>query len=101
MRILHTSDWHFGQFFLGHSRQAEHQKLITWLVDQTRLHAVDAVLIAGDIFDTSAPPSYARELYNRLILALRDANVGLILLAGNHDSVAVLDEHSRDCVGAG
>jgi DNA repair protein SbcD/Mre11 len=99
MRILHTSDWHFGQFFLGHSRQAEHQKLITWLVDQTRLHAVDSVLIAGDIFDTSAPPSYARELYNRLILALRDANVGLILLAGNHDSVAVLDE-SRDLLKA-
>ena len=92
MRILHTSDWHFGQFFLGHSRQAEHEKLITWLVEQARAHAVDAVLIAGDIFDTGAPPSYARELYYRLILALRDADIGLTLLAGNHDSVAVLEE---------
>jgi exonuclease SbcD len=89
MRILHTSDWHLGQYFLGHSRQAEHQKLIAWLVEQTRLHAVDSVLIAGDIFDTGAPPSYARELYYTLILALRD---GLTLLAGNHDSVAVLEE---------
>jgi len=92
MRILHTSDWHLGQYFLGHSRQAEHQKLIAWLVEQTRLHAVDSVLIAGDIFDTGAPPSYARELYYTLILALRDAGVGLTLLAGNHDSVAVLEE---------
>jgi DNA repair protein SbcD/Mre11 len=95
MRILHTSDWHLGQYFLGHSRQTEHQKLIEWLVEQTRIHHVDAVLIAGDIFDTGAPPSYARELYNRLVLALRDAGVGLTVLAGNHDSVAMLQE-SRD-----
>src|SRR5476649_1119232 len=99
MRILHTSDWHLGQYFLGHSRQAEHQKLIAWLVEQTRLHAVDSVLIAGDIFDTGSPPSYARELYYTLILALRDAGVGLTLLAGNHDSVAVLEE-SRDLLTA-
>ncbi|KQR79730.1 DNA exonuclease SbcCD subunit SbcD [Burkholderia sp. Leaf177] len=99
MRILHTSDWHLGQFFLGHSRQAEHQKLIAWLVEQTHLHAVDSVLIAGDIFDTGAPPSYARELYYALILALRDAGVGLTLLAGNHDSVAVLEE-SRNLLTA-
>ena len=82
MRILHTSDWHLGQYFLGHSRQAEHQKLIAWLVEQTRLHAVDSVLIAGDIFDTGAPPSYARELYYALILALRDAGVGLDAACG-------------------
>jgi exonuclease SbcD len=99
MRILHTSDWHLGQYFLGHSRQAEHQQLIAWLVEQTRLHAVDSVLIAGDIFDTGAPPSYARELYYTLILALRDAGVGLTLLAGNHDSVAVLEE-SRNLLTA-
>jgi DNA repair protein SbcD/Mre11 len=57
------------------------------------------VLIAGDIFDTGAPPSYARELYNHLILALRDAGVGLTLLAGNHDSVAMLQE-SRELLAA-
>ncbi|AME23448.1 MULTISPECIES: exonuclease subunit SbcD [Burkholderiaceae] len=99
MRILHTSDWHLGQYFLGHSRQIEHQKLIEWLVEQTRVHGVDSVLIAGDIFDTGAPPSYARELYYSLILALRDAGVGLTLLAGNHDSVAVLEE-SRNLLTA-
>jgi exonuclease SbcD len=99
MRILHTSDWHFGQYFLGHSRQAEHAKLIAWLVGQAGAHQVDSVLIAGDIFDTGAPPSYARELYNHLILALRDAGVGLTLLAGNHDSVAMLQE-SRELLAA-
>ncbi|QXZ09350.1 exonuclease subunit SbcD [Comamonas sp. Y33R10-2] len=95
MRILHTSDWHLGQHFMGYSRQAEHQALIDWLLTQVQSQAVDAVLIAGDIFDTGAPPSYARELYNQLIVRLHEAGVALLLLAGNHDSVSVLDE-SRD-----
>lgn len=92
MRLLHTSDWHLGQHFMGQSRQAEHRQLIDWLLEQVHAHAVDAVLIAGDIFDTGAPPSYARELYNQLIARLHQAGVGLLLLGGNHDSVSVLDE---------
>ena len=92
MRILHTSDWHLGQHFMGKSRQAEHQALIDWLVTQVDAHSVDAVLIAGDIFDTGAPPSYARELYNELVVKLHRAGVSLLLLGGNHDSVATLSE---------
>ena len=92
MRILHTSDWHLGQHFMGKSRQAEHQALIDWLMTQVDAHAVDAVLIAGDIFDTGAPPSYARELYADLVVKLHRAGVALLLLGGNHDSVATLSE---------
>jgi exonuclease SbcD len=92
MRILHTSDWHLGQHFMGKSRQAEHQALIDWLLVQVDAHAVDAVLIAGDIFDTGAPPSYARELYSQLVVRLHGAGVALLLLGGNHDSVATLCE---------
>nr|WP_294863807.1 exonuclease subunit SbcD [uncultured Pseudogulbenkiania sp.] len=92
MRILHTSDWHLGQHFMGKTRQAEHQAFIDWLIRQVRDHAVDAVIIAGDIFDTGAPPSYARELYNRLVVDLHNAGTSLVLLGGNHDSVATLGE---------
>jgi exonuclease SbcD len=92
MRILHTSDWHLGQHFMGKSRQAEHQALIDWLLIQVDAHAVDAVLIAGDIFDTGSPPSYARELYSQLVVRLHGAGVALLLLGGNHDSVATLGE---------
>jgi exonuclease SbcD len=92
MRILHTSDWHLGQHFMGKSRQAEHQALIDWLLEQVAEQAVDAVLIAGDIFDTGAPPSYARELYSQLVVRLHNAGVALLLLGGNHDSVATLGE---------
>ncbi len=92
MRILHTSDWHLGQHFMGKTRQAEHQAFCAWLIEQVHEHAVDAVLIAGDIFDTGAPPSYAREQYNRFIVALRATGCELVVLGGNHDSVAMLGE---------
>lgn len=92
MRILHTSDWHLGQHFMGKSRQAEHQVLITWVLEQVETQAVDAVLIAGDIFDTGTPPSYARELYNQLVGQLYTAGVPLLVLGGNHDSPATLGE---------
>lgn len=92
MRLLHTSDWHLGQHFMAKSRQAEHQALIDWLLGQVEAHAVDAVLMAGDIFDTGTPPSYARALYSQLVVRLHGAGVALLLLAGNHDSVATLGE---------
>lgn len=92
MRILHTSDWHLGQHFMGKTRQAEHQAFCAWLIEQAREQAVDAVLIAGDIFDTGAPPSYAREQYNRFIVELRGTGCELVVLGGNHDSVAMLGE---------
>lgn len=92
MRILHTSDWHLGQHFIGKTRQAEHQAFCTWLIGQVREQAVDALLIAGDIFDTGAPPSYAREQYNRFIVELRETGCELVVLGGNHDSVAMLGE---------
>jgi exonuclease SbcD len=92
MRVLHTSDWHLGQHFMGKTRQAEHQAFCAWLIEQVRAHEVDALLIAGDIFDTGAPPSYAREQYNRFIVELRGSGCELVVLGGNHDSVAMLGE---------
>ena len=92
LRLLHSSDWHLGQHFMGKTRQAEHQAFCAWLLEQVRAHAVDALLIAGDVFDTGAPPSYAREQYNRLVVELRDAGCALIVLGGNHDSPAMLGE---------
>jgi len=92
MRILHSSDWHLGQHFMGKTRQAEHQAFCAWLIEQVKSQGVDAVLVAGDIFDTGAPPSYARELYNGFIVALRETGAELVVLGGNHDSVAMLGE---------
>lgn len=92
MRLLHTSDWHLGQHFMGKTRQAEHQAFCAWLIEQVRQQQVDLVLIAGDVFDTGSPPSYAREQYNHFVVALRDSGCQLVVLGGNHDSVAMLGE---------
>ncbi len=95
MRILHTSDWHLGQHFMGRTRQAEHQALIEWLLHQVEEKQIELVIIAGDVFDTGAPPSYARELYNQLVIALHELSCQLIVLAGNHDSVSMLNESKQ------
>ena len=51
MRILHTSDWHLGQNFYSKSRAAEHQAFLDWLLASAQEHDVDAIIVAGDIFD--------------------------------------------------
>lgn len=92
MRILHTSDWHLGQHFYGKSRAREHQQFLTWLLATIRCERIDLLIIAGDIFDTGTPPSYAREMYFDFIEQLQKLDVQLVALAGNHDSVAMLSE---------
>lgn len=92
MRILHTSDWHLGQNFYSKSRAAEHAAFLDWLLATAQAQQVDAIIVAGDIFDTGSPPSYARELYYRFVVQLQQTGCHLVVLAGNHDSVATLNE---------
>ncbi|MGB1262416.1 MAG: exonuclease subunit SbcD [Cognaticolwellia sp.] len=92
MRIIHTSDWHLGQHFYGKSRAREHQQFLTWLIEQAQDQQIDAIIVAGDIFDTGTPPSYAREMYFDFIAKLHQSRCQLVVLAGNHDSVAMLSE---------
>jgi DNA repair protein SbcD/Mre11 len=93
MRILHTSDWHLGQHFMMKSREAEHLAFLDWLVELVETQSIDAVIVAGDIFDTASPASYARKLYSDFIVKLQNVGCGhLVIVSGNHDSVAVLNE---------
>ncbi|MGP3593734.1 exonuclease subunit SbcD [Vagococcus sp. WN89Y] len=92
MRIIHTSDWHLGQNFYSKSRAAEHEAFLDWLLETAEHQQVDAIIVAGDIFDTGAPPSYARELYYRFVVKLQSTGCQLVVLGGNHDSVATLNE---------
>jgi len=95
MKILHTSDWHLGQNFFTKSRKDEHQGYINWLLLQVENEQVDAVIIAGDIFDTGTPPSYAREMYNQFVVDMQKLNCVLVVLGGNHDSVSTLNESKQ------
>jgi exonuclease SbcD len=53
------------------------------------------VIIAGDIFDTGTPPSYAREMYNQFVVDMQKLNCVLVVLGGNHDSVSTLNESKQ------
>lgn len=101
MKILHTSDWHLGQSFFTKSRKDEHLSFINWLLDLVEAEQIDAVIVAGDVFDTGTPPSYARELYNQFVVDLQKLNCVLVVLGGNHDSVSTLNESRQilACLG--
>ncbi|MCO7227463.1 exonuclease subunit SbcD [Pleionea sp. CnH1-48] len=87
---------------MGKSRAKEHEAFLRWLVQIAEEQKVQAIIVAGDVFDTATPPSYAREMYNRFVVELNRIQVDLIILAGNHDSVAVLDESKSllNCLNA-
>lgn len=92
MKIIHTSDWHLGQSFFTQSRKYEHQCFLLWLLELITREQIDALIVAGDIFDTGTPPSYAREMYNQFVVDIQQLGCRLVVLGGNHDSVAMLNE---------
>ena len=93
MRIIHTSDWHLGQHFMGKSREEEHRAFLDWLGSLIIQSEADALVVTGDIFDTGTPPSYARTLYNDFIVSLQNTCcTTTVILGGNHDSAATLNE---------
>ena len=93
MRIIHTSDWHLGHQLLGISRQFEQQQFLDWLFTQLQLHKVDALLVAGDIFDSANPPAWAWQQLYRFLAKLKQQlpQLNIVLVAGNHDSPSKLD----------
>jgi len=85
-RILHTADLHFGKMLMDQSRDEDHSRWVDWLLAAVDLHGVDAVLIAGDVFDSANPPTAAEALYYRLLAELHARGVPAVVVAGNHDS---------------
>lgn len=86
MRLLHTSDWHLGRSFHGASLLEEQAQAMARIVELAREGAVDAVLIAGDIYDRAIPPAEAVQLFNDSLAQLRGHGAAVIAIAGNHDS---------------
>lgn len=90
MRILHTSDWHIGRTFHGHSTVAHLQVVLDALVDVVREQRVDLVVVAGDIFDSATPAAEYYTVLSRALAAIRGAGASVVMTSGNHDSAARL-----------
>ncbi|HEX6471783.1 MAG TPA: exonuclease SbcCD subunit D [Streptosporangiaceae bacterium] len=99
MKFLHTADWHVGKVLKGRSRADEHTTVLKELVDLARQEDVDAVVLAGDVFDTAMPTPPAQDLVMRTLLALREDGRKVVVLAGNHDDPRLLDVY-RPVLGA-
>jgi len=87
MRLLHTSDWHLGRTLEGRSRQAEQEDFLDELGRLADEEKVDAVLVAGDVFDSVNPPAAAEQLfYDALDELAAGGRRAVVVIAGNHDS---------------
>ena len=93
MRLLHTADWHIGQYFFGYDRKEEHKFFFEWLKKTIREYNADALLVAGDVFDSPNPSAESQKIYFRFLreVSLENPNLQIIITAGNHDSAARLE----------
>lgn len=100
MKILHTSDWHLGVEYHGVSRGAEQAAFLTFLTRLVEERGVDALLVAGDVFDVANPSAEALSRYYGFLADLGRRGVcTVVVVGGNHDSPARLDA-PRDVLGA-
>ncbi len=92
MRILHTADWHLGATTGPAPRLEEQGLFLEWLFDILSVRRVDALLIAGDVFDSMHPSAEAQKLYYRFLAGVRLSGVrDVVVVGGNHDSPSQLD----------
>ncbi|MFH1214977.1 MAG: exonuclease SbcCD subunit D C-terminal domain-containing protein [Pseudomonadota bacterium] len=91
LRLLHTSDWHLGQYLMSRDRKREHERFLSWLLDCLRNQSIDVLLVCGDVFDTATPPNYALRLFFDFLHKISETPCRkVIILGGNHDSIATL-----------
>lgn len=93
MKLLHTADWHVGKALKGRDRLEEQRDVLNEIVGIARCKAVDAVLVAGDLYETSAPSADAQKLVVRTLMDLRATGAEVIAIAGNHDHAATFEAY--------
>ena len=92
MKILHTSDWHIGRALYGRKRYEEFEQFLDWLLGCIESEGVEALLVAGDVFDNGTPSNRALELYYRFLCRCAGAGCRhVVVTAGNHDSPSLLN----------
>ena len=92
LTLLHTSDWHLGRRLYGKPRYDEFKQFLDWQLQTLREQKVDVLLIAGDIFDTTAPSNQAQNLYYDFLSQVCHTDCRhVIIVAGNHDSASFLE----------
>ncbi len=102
MRFIHTSDWHIGRQFHNVSLLDDQRHVLEQIVTYIKHESVDAVVIAGDVYDRSVPSAQAVELLDDVLNTIcSELNVPVVLIPGNHDGAERLRFASRQLKQAG
>lgn len=93
LTVFHTADWHLGQSFQGFDREYEHQQFLDWLLQTLKDHRPNALIIAGDIFDSINPSASSQRRFYNFLAAAHGAlpSMQIVITAGNHDAAARLE----------
>jgi exonuclease SbcD len=86
MRLLHTADWHLGRPFHGASLLDHQAAFLDWLLERAREERIDAVVVAGDLYDRALPPAEAVALAGDALGRLAGDGRQVVVISGNHDS---------------
>jgi len=95
MRLLHTSDWHFGKRLHETDLLSDQEKFCDWLVSVVREERIDCLLLAGDLYDRSNPKEEVVELLDDVLHRISDGGTQIVAISGNHDSAERLHFGSR------
>lgn len=101
MRIIHTSDWHIGRVWSGVDLLDTQRQFGTWLCDVVKSEKIDAVLVAGDIYDRAMPSTDAVTVADEIFTNMATAGAVIVVISGNHDSADRLHFGSRFMAGGG
>ncbi len=87
MKFIHTADWHLGKLVHGIYMTEEQRHVLYQFLDLVEREKPDAVVIAGDLYDRSVPPTEAVELLDEILFKINvELNTPIIAISGNHDS---------------
>ena len=96
LKVFHTADWHLGQSFCGFDRDYEHAQFLGWLLEQLPSQQPDALLLAGDVFDSINPSALAQKRFYSFLAQAHALlpKLQIVITAGNHDAAARLEAPS-------
>jgi exonuclease SbcD len=93
MKILHTSDLHFGRSLGSVSLHAHQEAFVDWLLATIDTHGIELLVVAGDLYDRSIPPTESVALWRQVLQSAAARGVAVAAIAGNHDGADRVAAH--------
>lgn len=87
MKILHLADLHIGKIIFEQSLLEDQEYMLNKIIEKIKAENIDAILIAGDVYDRSIPQADAIDLLDRFLnILIKELKKKVFIIAGNHDS---------------